>query len=82
MSRKTLLPGARFGWLTVIKNVVPAKGKTLVEVKCVCNSVSYHPATKLRQGKIKSCGCMMGRHIRKRSTNYFDHRFEYAGEEL
>lgn len=80
MSRKPLLPGSQFGFLTIIKSVIPEKGKTMVVTRCRCEKVMTYTATKVRQGKIKSCGCMAGRYIRKKSIHYYDYAFEHAGE--
>lgn len=53
------LTGERYGRLVAIKKVGTDKNKsTLWLFKCDCGNEAIKPAKEVRQGHIKSCGCM------------------------
>ena len=49
-------PGARFGSLTVVRQIGLNNGKLLVECVCDCGATSRPVASKLLDGKTKTCG--------------------------
>ena len=60
MNPRIDLVGQRFGRLTVIeKTALKSKNRSIMwQCKCDCGNDKLVPATELRRGHIKSCGCM------------------------
>lgn len=57
--KKTLLPGAKFGKLTVIKETekTSTNGCNIYLCQCDCGNLHEVVGSHLRDGRIKSCGC-------------------------
>lgn len=57
--KKTLLPGMKFGKLTVIKEIdkVASNGCNIYLCQCDCGNFNEVSGANLRNGTIKSCGC-------------------------
>lgn len=61
--RKTLLPGLRFGMLTVVEPVPPANGKSRSLVECDCGNRKILDNVVLKSGRVASCGCRRQTHV-------------------
>lgn len=59
-----VLPGDRFGQLTVIEELAPGLNKKsrLVSVRCDCGNQTEVRRDKLRSGWSRSCGCLVRKH--------------------
>ena len=58
--------GDRYGMLTIIREVEPYyyKGKLTsrkFECRCDCGNTTITTLNRLRQGRVKSCGCLIGK---------------------
>lgn len=58
MARAEDLKGRRFGYLTVLRRVENRKGRTCWLCRCDCGKEKVISAYDLKQGRVKSCGCM------------------------
>lgn len=59
MGRLIDITGKKFGRLTVIKRLHVNKNKFIVwECKCDCGKTIHQLSYPLRQGEVKSCGCL------------------------
>lgn len=84
-SRTDNLIGQTFGYLTVIERgndyVSPAgHAASTWKCKCVCGKVVTLPQNRLKNGGVKSCGCMKSTMISdtKKGTNKYDLSGEYG----
>lgn len=63
MSISLNLQGLTFGRLTVIERIENTKaGKTRWECSCECGNITYAVGSDLKNGKVKSCGCIQKKH--------------------
>lgn len=53
-----VIPGERYGRLTVVEEVDKVKGKRYFECSCDCGTVKDYRFVSLRSQTIKSCGCL------------------------
>src|SRR5262245_8151647 len=64
-----IVPGMRFGRLTVIKQVESTRrGAARYKCRCDCRNVTHPLASSLRNGGTQSCGCLQREFIRKHNT--------------
>ena len=66
----TLRPGAKFGWLTVVRELPGGDHYTLWECKCVCGEVRQVRGANLVTRNTKSCGCFRRKHSRERALKH------------
>lgn len=52
------ITGQTFGYLTAIKQVGIKNNLVIWECKCICGKIKNVPGAYLRNGSVKSCGCM------------------------
>lgn len=58
-ARGSLVPGAVFGRLTVIRETEERKFKNVVyECRCQCGNITHVRGSELKSGNVKSCGCL------------------------
>ena len=71
------LTGQRFGRLTVIERAgLTSIGGYRWKCQCDCGNISYPPASSLRNGKTRSCGCLCKENTSKaRATDLTGQRF-------
>ena len=76
MSRKRaeeIPAGTKKEYLTVLHlNGKDRYGRIVYLCRCVCGKEKNIPAINLRNGSVKSCGCMRGRLISKATTKHGD----------
>ncbi|AQG74085.1 hypothetical protein AWJ15_14425 [Lacticaseibacillus rhamnosus] len=67
MTRKRIdLTGQRFGRLVAIKDAGYTKNRSRVwECKCDCGNTAFVKAGHLKNGNVKSCGCLLAESYRK-----------------
>ena len=70
-----IIPGQRYGRLTIIKEVEPyvtPKGKPARQVlcKCDCGNESILPLARLTNGITVSCGCLQSESVKTLSKRY------------
>lgn len=71
MSKPLNLLGQKFGRLVVIERAENNKhGQTRWKCKCDCGKFTVVAASDLKNGKIKSCGCLSHELTAKRSTKH------------
>src|SRR5262249_57143915 len=69
-----IVPGMRFGRLTVIKQVESTRrGAARYKCRCDCRNVTHPLASSLRNGGTQSCGCLQREFIRKHNTTKAKH---------
>lgn len=72
MSQKIPMIGRRFGRLTVTTECGRSKtGLVMWECKCDCGNIAIVRGTHLREGSIRSCGCIRREDA---STRFSEHR--------
>ncbi len=72
MGRNSDLVGQRFGRLTVLYKTDKTKyGKALWRCKCDCGNFKDTISTSLKNGDVKSCGCLQ-KEVRKENALYLD----------
>ena len=65
------LTGEKFGRLTVVKRVKNSKsGNIMWECKCECGNTKIVAGGHLKNGSIKSCGCLNVELVKERSTKH------------
>lgn len=72
---KHILPGTRYGHLTVIAEADTRSHYTYYLCQCDCGSKKIIRATDLRQGKTKSCGCGIRKAAREKTEDLTGQRF-------
>ena len=63
MSKLIDLTGQQFGYLTVLERDLTNLNKTYWKCQCECGKITIVDGYKLRNNKIKSCGCMKSKLI-------------------
>lgn len=73
LKRKLIPTGKKFGWLTVIEMVDKKDkgGRVLWLCRCRCGIVRQFRGSRLRNGRVKSCGCLGPSLSRKRIKHGF-----------
>lgn len=66
--QKEQLLGRTFGRLKVVAESTPAKGRAVWECQCECGTVKLVRAAKLKDGGVKSCGCLRSDTSRSNAT--------------
>jgi hypothetical protein len=69
MSRTDLIPGDRFGRLTVISLAPKRLRHTEWHCRCDCGEMKTTRASTLRAGRTRSCGCLGREELRTRRGN-------------
>lgn len=70
MSALIDITGNKYGMLTVIRRVENApKGVARWECRCDCGNVAIVRGRNLKNGSVKSCGCLIGVSNKSRSTH-------------
>lgn len=65
------ITGQKFGRLTAIKYVYSDKSRTAVwQCKCNCGNIVNVKGTELRNGQVKSCGCLQKERARMSNTKH------------
>lgn len=60
LSHVRIAPGQVFGRLTVIRETEERDFKSIVyECRCQCGNIVHVRGSKLKNGKVKSCGCLL-----------------------
>lgn len=67
MVAKLDLLGRVFGRLTVISPAASVEGRAVWTCRCTCGVTKDVPATRLRRGQTKSCGCLVSDTSRARA---------------
>lgn len=65
------LTGQRFNRLVAISKIGRAKDRQIIwQCLCDCGKLTETPSSKLRKGRIKSCGCLQKEIIKKIKTTH------------
>ena len=67
MANPANLEGERFGRLMVVKRVGAYRGRALWECKCECGGSKYVITSALRNGNVRSCGCLHREQLQQRN---------------
>lgn len=62
--------GDRYERLTIIQEVAPIRGKRYFQCKCDCGKIVNSRFVQLRNGEIKSCGCLRNEQNRTANTRH------------
>lgn len=79
MSKFQNLTGQKFGRLTVIERAENKGKNTMWLCRCDCGNKTYVSRTHLKNGDIKSCGCLNSElsALRRKKYNHYEHKDGY-----